>query len=346
MVLVAFADGDGPQKQLKKQITMQKNIVWDAHSCVPLSIKTNLECLREHHRAGVNVVSVNVGMDMNPLAQVIELLAVFRRQIEQSDFLVLAPRLADVDAAVADNKLAIRFDLEGANCCQGNPDMIYLLYELGVRQIHFAYNRNNALGGGCHDEPKGLTALGKRFVDAVNDCGMLMDVSHTGMQTSMDIFAYSDKPVFYSHANPYSLVAHARNISDEQIDACIATGGLVCVNGVGKFLGDTELRISSLVKHIDYLVERLGADKVGVGLDYCYDDVGDDDMPADFERDYWWPKSAGYGGGLPMNYMPPQTFAQLPDELRKIGYDEADIEKIMGANVYRLAAHIDKETQI
>lgn len=320
---------------------MQHQIIWDAHSCVPLSRKTDLSCLIEHHQAGVNVLSMNVGMDMNPLSQVIELIAIFRRQIERSDFMVLANDLSDIERAVEENKLAISFDIEGAMCCQGNPDLVYLLYDLGVRQMHFAYNRNNELGGGCHDEPKGLTALGKRFVDAVNDCGMLMDVSHTGFQTSMDIFEYSNKPVIYSHANPYELVKHGRNITNEQIDACVATGGLVCINGVGRFLGDVDLNMASLVRHIDYLVQRVGADKVGIGLDYCYD-VGTDEMPEDFESGYWWPKSAGYGNGLSMNYMHPNIFKDLPNELSGLGYSGADITNIMGKNLYNLVRSYKK----
>lgn len=322
-------------------ITTLKPPIWDAHSCVPLSTTTNLDCLREHHHAGVRAVSINVGMDMNPLAQVIELLASFRRQILQSDFMLLANHLSDIDQAVANDKLAVYFDIEGAKCCQGNPDIVYALYELGVRQMHFAYNRNNELGGGCHDEPKGLTTLGKRFVDAVNDCGMLMDVSHTGFQTAMDIFAYSNRPVIYSHANPAGLVPHGRNITNEQIDACVATGGIVCANGVGRFLGDTDLHVSSLAKHIDYLAQRVGVDNVGVGLDYCYD-AGSDDMPTDFDPSYWWPTSAGYENGLSMNYMPPTGFTALPNELTRLGYDASQIAGILGGNLYRVVSAIEQ----
>lgn len=320
---------------------MKKRIIWDAHSCVPLSKATQLDCLIEHHRAGVNVMSINVGMDMNPLSQVIEILASFRRQIKSSDFMTLANDFSDIDAAIAKQKLAVYFDLEGANCCHENPDIIYLLYELGVRQIHFAYNRNNLLGGGCHDEPKSLTPLGRQFVDAINDCGILMDVSHTGFKTAMDIFSYSNQPVIYSHANPYTLVQHERNITDEQIDACVQTGGIVCVNGVGRFLGDTDLKVSSLVRHIDYLVQRIGADKVGVGLDYCYD-AGTDEMPEGFDPSYWWPKSAGYENGLSMNYMPPETFTELPNALQAIGYSDENISHIMGKNMYNLVKAIKK----
>ncbi len=314
-------------------------LVWDSHSCVPLSKNTNLSCLKEHQDNGVNYISINVGMDMNPLSQVIEIIASFTKQINKSNFMLLVDDFSDIKLAQSQNKLAVSFDLEGANCCNDNPDMIYLLHKLNVRQIHFAYNRNNSLGGGCHDIDKGLTSLGKKFVDAVNDCGIFMDVSHTGYKTSMDIFEYSNKPVIYSHANPYSLVSHNRNITNEQIDACVKTGGVICANGVGRFLGDTDLKPSTLANHIDYLVQRVGAENVGIGLDYCWN-AGEDDMPDNFDASYWWPKSEGYDNGLSMNYSPSSTFVEIPKELAKKGYSEIDINKIMGLNMYNLAKEI------
>jgi membrane dipeptidase len=111
------------------------------------------------------------------------------------------------------------------------------MQQLGVRQIHFAYNRNNSVADGCHDVARGLTPLGHRMVQAVNDNGILMDCSHTGRLCSLEIMNASSKPVIFSHANPYTLVPHGRNVTDEQIHACAATGGVVCISGLSFFLG-------------------------------------------------------------------------------------------------------------
>ena len=115
--------------------------------------------------------------------------------------------------------------------------MVALYRDLGVRQIHLAYNRNNSVADGCHDVERGLTALGRRIVAAVNDAGLLMDCSHTGRRCSLDIMAASTQPVIFSHSNPLALVEHGRNVTDEQIRACAATGGVVCVSGVSMFVG-------------------------------------------------------------------------------------------------------------
>lgn len=85
-------------------------------------------------------------------------------------------------------------------------------------------------------------AASRRWVcawQAVNAAGMLMDCSHTGRKCSLDIMAASSWPVIFSHANPLALIEHGRNITDEQIRACAATGGVVCVSGVSFFLGNT-----------------------------------------------------------------------------------------------------------
>ena len=219
---------------------------------------------------------------------------------------------ADVERAQAEGKLAVAFDLEGGVPLCERPEMVQLFYDLGVRQVHLAYNRNNAIGGGCYDDDVPLSALGRRIVEAINDAGMLMDCSHTGYRTSMDIMAMSRAPVIFSHANPLALAANGRNIRDDQIDACVATGGIVCVNGVGRFLGDPEARTEAIVRHIDYLVQRVGADHVGLGIDYEYHQ-GLDDAPPGLDRAHWWPPAHGYGPEGGASGSPrPNSFPRSP----------------------------------
>ena len=261
----------------------------DAHSCLPVRADSDIHQLRRHYDAGVRYVSINIGMDMNPFAQIMATIAGFRAQIGKSAWIALAGSHADILRIADDNKLAVSFDLEGALPLLEQPDMVALYHRLGVRQIHLAYNRNNSIAGGAHDTPQGLTALGERVVDAIHDAGILMDLSHSDEKTALDICAHSaDRPVLYSHANPRALNDHGRNITDRAIKAVAATGGIVCVNGVARFTGDPDLKPETLIPHIDHIVQLIGADKTGIGLDYCYDD-GIPDIPADVNRQYWWP---------------------------------------------------------
>jgi membrane dipeptidase len=316
-------------------------LVWDAHACLPLHPDADLCALERHRANGVDFVSINIGMDMNPLPQIMAVIASFRAQLRaHPDGYVQVEVADDVLRAKSEKKLAVAFDLEGGVPLGERPEMVQLFYDLGVRQIHLAYNRNNSIGGGCYDHDIPLSALGRRIVRAISEAGMLMDCSHTGYRTSLDIMAASEAPVIYSHANPRALADNGRNIEDEQIDACVATGGIVCVNGVGRFLGDPDAGTAAILRHIDYLVQRVGADHVGLGLDYVYD-LGLDEDPPGLDRAHWWPPEHGYGKDGPrIKIAAPEQFPEITEGLLRMGYAEADLRKILGENMLDLARRV------
>lgn len=317
-----------------------QTLVWDSHVCLPLHPDANLAALVRHRAAGVDFVSVNVGMDMNPAQQVLATLASFRAQLRAyPDLFRPVVDTRDVERAKADGKLAVAFDLEGGLPLGGRPEAVSLFYDLGVRQIHLAYNRNNEIGGGCYDQDVPLTRLGRKIVSAVNNVGMLMDCSHTGYRTCMDIIELSTAPAFFSHANPRTLHDDRRNIYDDQIDACAASGGVVCVNGVGRFLGDPQADTKTIVRHIDYLVARIGANHVGIGLDYSYKQ-NVDDSPPNLDKNYWWPRAHGYTDGANVRVATPEQLPQITVGLFALGYKEADIAKILGGNMLALAKKV------
>jgi membrane dipeptidase len=316
-------------------------LVWDAHACLPLHEAADIRVLERHRRAGCSFVSVNIGMDMNPLPQIMKVIASFRRQIAASpDMLVPVRTVADVETAHASGRLGVAFDLEGGLPLQGRPDMVGLFRDLGIRQMHLAYNRNNALGGGCYDEDVPLTPHGRAVVAAINDAGILMDCSHTGHRTSLDIMAASTAPVIFSHANPRALCADGRNITDEQIRACIATGGVVCVNGVGRFLGDHAAGTPAILAHVDHLVQTYGDRHVGLGIDYSYPTGGLDDDPPGLDKDYWWPPAHGYVGGLNIKIAPPEQLPEIVEGLVRLGYGERALRGILGLNMLEVARRV------
>lgn len=316
---------------------------WDAHACLPLHPDASFAPLQRYAAKGVDYVSVNVGMDMSPVEQVMAVIAGFRARIAaEPERYALVGTVTEVEAARATGRLALGFDLEGALPLLERPEMVALYRSLGVRQIHFAYNRNNSVAGGCHDSKQGLTALGRRMVEAVNAAGLLMDCSHTGWRSTLDIMEASSAPVIFSHANPATLVAHGRNITDEQIQACAATGGVVCINGISAFLGSEQPDADDLARHAAYVAERVGAAHVGLGLDVCFSEPGlDDDPPGGLDRDYWWPASAGYGHGLAqIRYAPVETWGEIEAALRRAGFSTAETDGVMGSNMARVARQV------
>ena len=317
------------------------NLHWEAHACLPLHPQADFSPLDKLREVGVNYVSINVGMDMNPVSQIMSVLAAFRAKVAAApERYRLIGSVADIEAAAKAGVLAIGFDLEGAMPLLEQPEMVALYRDLGVRQIHFAYNRNNSVADGCHDVERGLSPLGQKMVGAVNDAGMLMDCSHTGRRCSLDIMAASKKPVIFSHANPLALVEHGRNITDEQIRACAATGGVVCVSGVSVFLGSTAPNVDDVARHAAYIANLVGVAHAGIGLDISFRQPElDDNPPGDYDPTYWWPKSAGYDRAISrITYTPVETWQLLAGALQKTGMTSAEAQAVMGDNMLRAAA--------
>lgn len=318
-------------------------INWEAHACLPLHPQANFGPLDRLHAAGVNYVSVNIGMDMNPVSQVMSVIAGFRATIAaQPQRYVLVDSVQDIERAAADGKLAIGFDLEGAMPLLEQPEMVTLYHSLGVRQMHLAYNRNNSVAGGCHDVEQGLTPLGHQVVAAINAVGVLMDCSHTGRRCSLDIMAASTKPVIFSHSNPLALVEHGRNVSDEQIRACAATGGVVCISGVSMFLDSRAPTADDVARHAAYVADLVGVAHVGIGLDISFHQSElNDNPPGDFDPAYWWPKSAGYNRGIARTAYPPiESWKVLGAALQGVGMTADQAAQVMGGNMLRVAEQV------
>ncbi len=313
-------------------------LIWDAHAGFESWPHTDLTCLDEWRNAGVGYLSVNVGYDVQPWHNTVAVLAAYRRWLDASDDFVLAASVGEVRTAQAEGRMAVAFDIEGMAALNGSIDLLHLYYELGVRQIAIAYNRNNAAGGGCHDADPGLTAFGRRAVQEMQALGMFVDCSHTGHRTTMEVMALATRPVIFSHANPRALRDHQRNILDEQATACAATDGVVGVNGIGLFLGDDDIRTACMADHVEYYLDLIGPAHVGVGLDYfptatSEHDEGFNAVLAE-NADYW--PSAQYPGGE-VRCAHPTQLQSLAGELLDRGYDEQTVKQVLGENFARVA---------
>lgn len=311
-------------------------LIWDTHACFPLKPDADLSELKRYRDSGVNFVSINIGMDLNPFEEIIQVLARYRAYIvSHADEYVLALTVEDILKAKQENRLAIAFDLEGAEPLLGNVNMVSFYYDLGVRQMLLAYNKDNRAAGGCLEGHIGLTDFGREVIREMNRVGMIVDVSHMGYRATMEAFETSLAPVIFSHSNPAALREHARNISDEQIKACARTGGVIGINGIGDFLGGTSSEL--VVENIKYVMNLVGPEHVGLGLDYVIDKQELIDYLHAHPDIFPQNKISHF-----ISFVEPEQFPEFTELLVQKGYDEHIIRGILGENFLRVAREVWK----
>lgn len=317
---------------------MNPTLRWDAHSCVPLRSDYAIERLSRHREAGFHFVSINVGMDMNPVTDIVQIIASFRERIRDSPGLLLAEYFDDIDLAASSGRMAVSFDLEGAKPLMSNPAMVALYQRLGIRQMHFAYNRSNEAAGGCYDPEAGLTALGRVFLRACEENGIVVDCTHLNERSSLQIMDSAAKPVVFSHSNVRRLNGDLRNVTDTVIDRCAAQGGVIGIAGMSRLLSGQRADLHRFVEQVDYVAQRVGPLHVGIGLDYVYDPHLDE-LPEGADVSYWFPREHGYDQDYykSCTFLPPETLSSLNEALRDRGYATKDIAAISGNNFARVA---------
>jgi membrane dipeptidase len=215
--------------------------------------------------------------------------------------------------------------LEGAEPLADDLSDLEQWYERGLRSVGLVWSRPNAFAEGVPfrfpsspDTGQGLSAAGRELVRACNGLGILVDLSHLNEAGFWDVDRISDAPLVATHSNAHALCPASRNLTDEQLDAVRDSGGVVGVNFAVSFLredghNDPDTPIGEIVRHVDYLAERMGIDHVAFGSDFDGALV---------------PDELGGVAGLP----------RLVAALRDAGYDDEAVAKVTHRNWLRVLA--------
>lgn len=322
----------------RAQALFRTAIVWDNHGCLPLRADASfLPQLERYRKAGVTVVSLNVGFANMSWAEHLKILSFMRQWIAlRPGAYRLLSTAEDVRRCKAEGELGIVFDIEGMCPVQNELSLVQTFYELGVRWMLIAYNRNNAAGGGCLDVDFGLTAVGRAIIDEMERVGMVLCLSHTGARTAAEALEYSRNPVVFSHANPYGDTPHARNVSDELMQACARKGGVIGLSGIGPFLGANTNLVERLLSQLRYVIDRVGPEHTGLGLDYVFDRAELDEYvslhPALF------PPRRDTAGDLRM--VEPEALLAIAEGLARDRLTDAQIRGILGENWLGIATRV------
>lgn len=224
----------------------------------------------------------------------------------------------------------------------GNLAFLKILHRLGVRVIQVTYQRRNLLGDGCGERTDaGLSKFGVQAVEEMNKLGLLIDLSHVGMATTLDTIRMSKDPVAFTHTCVRSLCNHVRNKSDEEIKAMAEKGGVMGIAYLSHMIRpDGNIKGTSVedyLDHVDYVAKMVGVDHVGIGLDYK-----DDRKKESWDRlPNVYPELAvkgpyDFSNATVKELRDIGNLTEITKGLLTRGYSDQDIEKILGKNFLNL----------
>jgi len=253
---------------------------------------------------------------MGALCRAIDIIDRLYREIEiNKNDIMLCCNYNDIINATQSNKVAAVLTIEGGDALEGSISALRMLYELGVRAITLTWNHRNQIADGVADESTGggLTPFGKEVVNEMNRLGILVDVSHLSESGFWDVLNTTSVPIIATHSNAKKICNHRRNLTDEQLLAIKKNGGVTGINLCPDFINSTgKATMKHVVNHIEHIVALTGEDTLGLGADYD----GIDETPQGLE-------------GV-------QCLKDLLNELLKLNYNEALVNKIAGENFLRV----------
>lgn len=298
------------------------------------------DLLDRYRQSGFNYVGLAIAGEFTSLEAAIRYIARHRAKIQsESNQYIFVENAQDILTAKQKNKLGLGFWLQGSNPLANDINMVETYYRLGVRSILLSYNTRNALGDGIVEKVDGgLSKLGFKIVDEMNRVGMLIDLSHGGIKTSLDAIEASNDPVIFSHSNAYGVAPHLRNLKDEQIIAIAKKGGIIGINGTSLLLGSEKSTSEKIADHIEYITNLVGSDHISLGLDFIY---FHDILALFYEKagEVFYPK--GYVSGF-MDSFQPENLNELILTLLKRGFTELAIKNILGGNYLRVISKVWK----
>jgi membrane dipeptidase len=229
----------------------------------------------------------------------------------------------ELDECLSSGVLAAVMHFEGAEAIEPDLGNLTDYYDQGLRSIGLTWSRSNAFAHGVPfefpmspDTGPGLTDAGKELVRACNELGILVDLSHLNEKGFWDVAALTDAPLVATHSGVHTLCQSTRNLTDRQLDAIGESNGIVGINFHVGFLredgkSDANTPLSVIVRHAQYVADRIGIDHVGLGSDF------------DGAR---MPESLGDVTGLP----------RLMQAFREAGFDDDSLDKVAHDNWQRV----------
>ncbi len=247
----------------------------------------------------------------------------YRLEARSNNAVKIATSVKQIEQCFASDTLAMVLTLEGAEAIKPDLSNLEFYFQKGIRSLGLVWSRPNAFGKGVPfrfphspDTGTGLTDAGTALVKACNNLGIMVDLAHLNERGFFDVAAISSAPLVVTHADVYAICPSTRNLTDDQIDAVAASGGVIGINFEPinthpQASIDQDVPLTQITAHIDYIADRVGIDHVAFGSDFDGADM---------------PRALKDSSGLPA----------LIEQLRRQGYDQPALEKVAYKNWLRV----------
>lgn len=239
---------------------------------------------------------------------------------KNSRFVGLCNTVEDVERTKRQGKRAIMRAIENGYAIGKNINLIKHFHDRGVIYMTLCHNGDNdicdsARGNGEHG---GLSAFGRKVVEEMNRCGMMIDLSHAAESTFYEVLEKSTTPVVCSHSSCKALCNHPRNLDDRQIKALADKGGVIQVTMYSGFLRkEGEATLEDFMQHLEHAITVAGIEHVGIGTDFD-------------------------GDGAVKGCSSAAQLRNVTRELLRRGYSNEDIRKVWGDNWLRVMRKVQE----
>lgn len=304
-----------------------------------------LESIERLLTGGLTAVHLTVAAWHTPEEALHQIANVLALVDQYSRWLLPVYSAYDIQVAKELGRVGLIMGFQGTEPISDDVGWLRRYHQFGVRIVQLTYNFHNRVGDGCYEPADlGLSAFGRQVVAEMNELGLLIDLSHCGPQTALDAIDLSQQPVALTHANARALCDHMRNKSDEVLKAVAAKGGVIGAVAFAPMLADAAFTtLDDYVRMIDYLVNLVGIDHVGLGPDFMEDMAPDvvqhilNGLPAEANQRF---------ATIPPTecFETAAAFGNITAALLAHGYSAEAVKKIIGGNWLRLYRQVWRGT--
>jgi membrane dipeptidase len=260
---------------------------------------------------------------------------------ENSQHGLLATTVTDIREAKASGREAIVFGPQNSEFIGTDLMRLGPIYELGTRIMQLTYQRQNWVGSGCGEAVDGgISMFGRSLIEAMNEFGIVVDLSHCGPQTSLQGLEISSTPAIFTHSHPSGVGPHIRAKADDVLKAMADQGGVIGITALSTFLADPEnprerAGLEAFIKHVSYVSDLVGVDHVGIGLDF-----DETNTPEKYAADKARHPELDFGFGWDdkriHDLIDASQELNVTRALVTAGFNDEEVTKILGENFLRV----------